>query len=55
MTALMNLNEVEELMIEYDSPSANPFELSRKLQDLVVASDNKLALVKGNSKDQKQV
>ena len=55
MTALMNLNQVEELIGEYDSPNANPFELSRKLQELVIASDNKLALVRRKSEDQKQV
>ena len=51
----MNLDSVEELMMQYDKPSANPFELSRKLEALQIASDNRLVIVKQNSGKQKQV
>lgn len=46
MTAMMNLNHVEALIADYDNPNANPFELSRKLEELANAADNKVSLVK---------
>lgn len=54
MTALMNLDQVEALIIEHDHPSANPFELSRKLNDLAAASDNQRFTLVAQQRNQKQ-